>query len=66
MITIIIPYVIIKNSAILALYVSRFKTKATEMYKCENDINPAYIAICLLVMNPTFSEKWWKIWTNYC
>ena len=41
-----------------SLYVSRIKTRATEVYKCKNDINPAFLANCLLVMTPIFSKKW--------
>ena len=57
---IIIPRVVIKNRTIL----SRIKSIATEMYKCKNDINPAFVGELFTSHDPPppiFSKKWWKV-----
>ena len=48
------------------------------MYKCKNDINPAFVGDLFTshdphpplsntpTPTPIFSDKWWKIWTTYC
>ena len=40
-----------------SLYVSRIKTIATEMYKCKNDINPAFVGELFTSHDPPYSLR---------